>query len=183
MLAVTQKYTTGAPHFIETGHLEPSGLDESTLTRVQKAVFDALDALHIRCGASHSEFKIVPETGEIMIIEIGARMGGDCIGSDLVMLSTGQDFVRMTLETALGLPISLKSVQKPWVAAIRFVFNENDYRHFCRIKETYPEKIFRNSAFEIREESSVTDSSSRFGFYILNCDSREEAMKLADLQE
>ena len=27
LLAITKKYTTGAPNFIETGHLEPSGLD------------------------------------------------------------------------------------------------------------------------------------------------------------
>lgn len=37
--------------------------------------------------AAHSEFKITPN-GDVKIIEIGARMGGDCIGSDLVQIST-----------------------------------------------------------------------------------------------
>lgn len=41
--------------------------------------------------SSTFEFKITPN-GDVKIIEIGARMGGDCIGSDLVQISTGYDF-------------------------------------------------------------------------------------------
>ena len=59
---------------------------------VEEEIFKALDVLHIEYGASHSEFKI-NNKGQIKIIEIGARMGGDCIGSDLVQISTGHDFV------------------------------------------------------------------------------------------
>ena len=38
----------------------------------------------------------------IYVMEIGARMGGDFIGSDLVQLSTGYDFLRGVIEVALG---------------------------------------------------------------------------------
>lgn len=44
-LALTQKYTTGAPHFIETGHVEPAFVSHQTLERVQKVVEHALDTL------------------------------------------------------------------------------------------------------------------------------------------
>ena len=64
-------------------------------------VLKALDALHIRYGASHSELKIT-ENSDIKVIEIGARMGGDFIGSDLVKLSTGYDFLKGVIEVALG---------------------------------------------------------------------------------
>ena len=100
-LAVTKKYTTGAPHFIETGHLEPAKLPEGKEDKVIGQIFQALDALKIENGASHSEFKMDAE-GNVKIIEIGSRMGGDCIGSDLVKISTGYDFVQMVIETALG---------------------------------------------------------------------------------
>lgn len=66
-------------------------------------MFRALDALEIRNGAGHSELRI-DKAGNIRIIEIGSRMGGDCIGSDLVPLSTGQDFVAMAVDTAAGKP-------------------------------------------------------------------------------
>ena len=57
--------------------------------------------MHIKYGASHSELKIT-EDGDIRVIEIGARMGGDFIGSDLVRLSTGYDFLKGVIEVALG---------------------------------------------------------------------------------
>ena len=36
------------------------------------------------------------------MMEIGARMGGDFIGSDLVQLSTGYDFLKGVIDVALG---------------------------------------------------------------------------------
>lgn len=38
-LAMTHKFTTGAPHFIETGHLEPAPVSEETLENVKKWYF------------------------------------------------------------------------------------------------------------------------------------------------
>ena len=61
----------------------------------------ALTALGVTNGASHSEYRITEE-GKIYVMEIGARMGGDFIGSDLVQLSTGYDFLRGVIEVALG---------------------------------------------------------------------------------
>lgn len=102
-LAVTKKFTTGSPHYIETGHLQPAPVSEEMYGKIQDTVFRALDALEIRNGAGHSELRI-DKAGNIRIIEIGSRMGGDCIGSDLVPLSTGQDFVAMAVDTAAGKP-------------------------------------------------------------------------------
>ena len=100
-LAVTKKFTTGSPHYIEVGHLQPAPLSEEMRRKVESVVFRALDALGVKFGAGHSELRI-NEKGDIRIIEIGSRMGGDCIGSDLVPLSTGQDFVGMVVDTAAG---------------------------------------------------------------------------------
>lgn len=101
ILQITDKVTTGAPFFVELEHHQPSSLPEEIKTRVRGIVFKALDALHIQYGASHSELKIT-EDGEIKVIEIGARMGGDFIGSNLVQLSTGYDFLKGVIEVALG---------------------------------------------------------------------------------
>ena len=86
--------------------------------KVENVVFQALDALGVKFGAGHSELRI-NEKGDIRIIEIGSRMGGDCIGSDLVPLSTGQDFVGMVVDTAAGNPPVLKK-QSP--TFLQFVF-------------------------------------------------------------
>ena len=101
ILQITDKVTTGAPFFVELEHHQPSSLPENIKSRIKEIVLHALDALHIKYGASHSELKIT-EDGDIRVIEIGARMGGDFIGSDLVKLSTGYDFLKGVIEVALG---------------------------------------------------------------------------------
>ena len=57
-LAVTKKFTTGDPHYIEIGHLQPAPLEPELKEKIIKEIFCALDALKIRNGASHSEFRV-----------------------------------------------------------------------------------------------------------------------------
>jgi biotin carboxylase len=101
ILQFTDKVTTEAPFFVELEHHQPSSLPENIKAKVRAIVLNALDALHIQYGASHSELKITKD-GDIRVIEIGARMGGDFIGSDLVKLSTGYDFLKGVIDVALG---------------------------------------------------------------------------------
>lgn len=101
ILQITDKVTTGAPYFVELEHHQPSSLPQQTQEKVRKIVLKALDSLHIQFGASHSELKVT-ESGDIKVIEIGARMGGDFIGSHLVQLSTGYDFLKAVIMVALG---------------------------------------------------------------------------------
>lgn len=100
-LQITDKETTGAPHFVELAHRQPSDLPAAMQEHIFAITRRALDALGLTEGASHSEYKITDE-GRIVVMEIGGRMGGDFIGSDLVRLSTGYDFVQGVIEVALG---------------------------------------------------------------------------------
>ena len=181
-LAITEKYTTGAPHFIEIGHIQPSGLLSETEERVRCAVFRALDALQIRTGASHTEFRITPQ-GEIRLIETGARMGGDCIGSDLVPRTTGFDYVKMVLYAALGRPLDRTRILWPApAAAVRYLLNQKDLEHYEWLKRERPETVLREH-IHFDPSAPVTDSASRKGFYILQASSREQAQQLADLRD
>lgn len=163
-LAMTRKYTTGAPMFIETGHLQPAPVSDECVAHVKEVVFHALDSLKIRNGASHSELKIAPN-GKITLIEIGGRMGGDFIGSDLVFLSTGYDFVKAVIEVALGQEPS-GIVGTTGAAAVRFVFGPEDVLVFQKIQKEHPEIIVRQNMTE-QFDHEVVDSGSRFGYYLL----------------
>lgn len=176
-LAVTKKYTTGSPHFIETGHIEPSGLDNKQLNLIKQNIFNALSALGIKNGASHSEFKISPD-GQIKIIEIGARMGGDCIGSNLVEISTGYDFVKMVIDVSLGKKPDFSKKQKSTNAAIKFIFNELDYSMMENIEKNNKDIIIYKNKIEKIE--NVIDSSSRWGFYIIADEDREKLEKVLE---
>lgn len=180
VIAVTKKFTTDAPHFIEIGHMEPSDLDEKQLDTVRREIPRALDALHITTGISHAEFRMGRD-GVPRIIEIGARMGGDCIGSDLVMISTGKDFLRMTLETALGLPPTLTVVCQPRAAAIRFVFTKKDLEVINKIRKEAPETIVRCEVWGKIGSHDVRDSSSRYGYCLIAHEDIKRVRELIEL--
>lgn len=166
-LALTKKFTTGAPHFIETGHAQPADMSDEMLEKIKNIVEHALNSLMIKNGASHSEIKI-DDQGNIKIIEIGGRMGGDCIGSDLVQISTGYDFVNMVIDVACGMEPFFEKVCEPSKAEVRFIFDQSDLEQLEKVKRENPDKIYRISEIEpIRAEHKVVDSSTRYGYYIM----------------
>lgn len=170
-LAITKKYTTGSPNFIETGHIQPSSLDKKITEKIVREIFKALDALQIKNSASHSEFKI-DKNGNIRIIEIGARMGGDCIGSDLIKISTGYDFLELTLKVALGEKIKLEKINNNKIAIIKFFFNEKDLETLKIIEKKFPKNLYSKSNIKV-EKNDIMDSSSRYGYFILECTKQE----------
>ena len=100
VLQVTDKLTTGAPHFVEMGHSEPSRLGEENVGKITSLAKRAVKAVGIENGPAHVEIMLT-ENGPKMI-ELGARMGGDNITTHLVPLSTGIDMVKATIQVALG---------------------------------------------------------------------------------
>lgn len=100
-LQITDKVTSGSPHFIEMQHHQPANISKELASRIRELVEKALTSLRIENSPSHTEVKL-NSRGELYIIEIGARMGGDHITSDLVRLSTGYDMVKGCIELATG---------------------------------------------------------------------------------
>lgn len=174
-LALTKKYTTGAPHFIETAHIEPAPVSEEILNNVKKIVEHALTSLKIGNGASHSELKI-DKDGTIKLIEIGARMGGDFIGSHLVHYSTGIDFVKNVILIALGQTPDLKGNEMKTPVAVRFVFSKEDIKVLQTLKDEHPEYIVMED-YEEPNSREVVDSSTRFGVYMIKAPKVEELQK------
>ena len=168
LLAITQKITTGSPHFIETGHNEPALVSAEMGKKIQTVVFHALDSLKITEGASHSEIKIDSD-GNIKIIEIGSRMGGDCIGSDLVRISTGYDFTKMVIDVALGNKPDFAKVVEPRKAAVRFIFSKKDIAE-CESMLQSGWELERKYIEQSFDGHEITDSSNRYGYYIMKGD-------------
>jgi len=165
ILAFTQKQTTGHPHYIEIGHVQPSDIPEEKQKYIRQTIFKALRALDIQNGAAHVEFRIL-ENGEIGIIEIGARMGGDSIGTDLTPISTGIDYLRMVVDVACGKKPCFDVVREPKCVKIRFIMNEHDIVDYEGIRAKRPELITRSSTFDMNLSNEVIDSSTRHGYYI-----------------
>ena len=130
---------------------------------MKSVIAHALDSLEIENGASHAEIKIAND-GSIKIIEIGARMGGDCIGSDLVRYSTGYDFVKMVIQVAVGESPSFEKVCEPIKVESKFIFTENDIEQYEKDKKDG--LVLKTVDFHPENIGHITDSSNRAGCYI-----------------
>ena len=100
ILQITDKITTGTPFFVEMGHTQPSQLSSDVQEEIRRITCAACKAVGIDKGPAHVEMRVTSR-GPVMI-ELGARMGGDNITTHLVPLSTGIDMVGCTIAMALG---------------------------------------------------------------------------------
>ena len=165
LLVVTEKSTTGAPHFVEIGHKQPADLSPDTLLKLEKTLYKAFASMGIEYGAIHPEFRITKE-GRICFMEIGARMGGDCIGSDLVPLSSGYDYMGMVISIGCGKEPSFRKIREPKEAKIKYIITRDDFEEFNRIKVEEPEILVRYSDIEELSNHPILKSADRAGYYI-----------------
>ena len=168
-LSITRKFTTGSPEYVETGHLEPASVEKQD--QIVREVFRGLDALEVSDGASHTEFKIDTD-GIVHLIETGSRMGGDCIGSDLVRLSTGIDYVKNVILIALGETPQLTMEGHYKAAAIRFLISDRDREMLQKVKE-HPRLQLIYESTDTCGRNPVSDSSKRSGYFIFAGDEFE----------
>lgn len=165
LLVVTEKQTIGAPHFVECGHKQPADLSPAMLEKVERTLYKAFASMGLKYGAIHPEFKITKE-GKIIFMEIGARMGGDCIGSDLVPISTGYDYMGMVISCGCGERPSFEKICEPKEARIKYIITREDFEEFLKIKEEHPECITRCSDIKEVSEEPILKSADRAGYYI-----------------
>lgn len=163
ILAITDKVTTGSPHFVELEHHQPSQLSINIQSRIKEIVTKSLDVLHVDYGASHSEL-IITVNGDIYVIEIGARMGGDFIGSDLVQLSTGYDFLRGVIEVSLG-NFTVPVIKDSLFSGIYFLSKETEcLKSVLENSDKYSEIV--RSEITSNDLKHVHASSERSGYFI-----------------
>ncbi len=101
--AIIDKAAMDQSSFIERGERTPSRLPEQTQTAIRQMVVDGVKALGLTNSGIHAEVKVTPEGPRI--VEIGARMGGDCIHA-LVLRVYGTDLAAESIRVALGQPAS-----------------------------------------------------------------------------
>lgn len=181
VLNVTDKLTTGAPHFVEMGHSQPSMLGEENVCRIKDLACRAVQAIGIENGPAHVEI-ILTDNGPKMV-ELGARMGGDCITTHLVPLSTGVDMIEATLRIACGeAPNVDKRFDKG--SAIRYFYvpagtitaieGVEDASKIEGVKEIFFVKRVGDKI------GDIGSSADRVGFVIAQADSASDAVAVCE---
>lgn len=181
ILQITDKLTTGAPHFVEMGHSQPSRLGEESTAKIKDLACRAVKAVGIENGPAHVEIMLTPEGPKM--VELGARMGGDCITTHLVPLSTGIDMIKATIEIACGEePDIKKKIDKG--SAIRYfsaspgvIKSIEGIEKALKIDGVKEISMVKNVGDTV---GSIGSSTDRIGFVIAQADSANEAVKICE---
>ena len=105
VIQITDKLTTGAPHFVEMAHSQPTRHSQKIIEQISKIAKAANKAIGIENGPSHTEIIVTTEGPKV--VELGARLGGDNITTHLVPFSTGINMVECCIKIALGETIEI----------------------------------------------------------------------------
>ena len=181
VLTVTDKKTTGAPYFVELGHNQPSVFPQDIVEKVKAAAVAGVEALELTNCACHAEIKV--ENDKAYIMEIGARLGGDFISTELTHLSTGVDMVAAAVNVALGIVPDLEPKEKKRGACIRYFCPQPGLLVAINGLEclndthVYLSEIYCEKGDEIREVKSSLDRS---GHVIVTEETAQKAIELAD---
>lgn len=177
ILQITDKITTEAPHFVEMGHTQPSCLPSETQQQIREVAEMACKSLGLDRGPAHVEMKVT-ERGPVMI-ELGARMGGDNITTHLVPLSTGIDMVGSTIKVALGEEPDITPTLNCGSAIRYFEVPFGTIKAIEGVEEAEKIPGVKQITFTktVGEESTpIQCSNDRIGFVIAQGDTAEDAV-------
>lgn len=181
VLTVTDKKTTGAPHFVELGHNQPSCRTAEEVEILKAAAIAGVKALGVNNCACHAEAKL--QDGKAYLMEIGARMGGDFISTILTKLSTGVDMIAAAVNCALGIEPVLKPIGEKQGVCIRYfcpkpgVLTRICNTEVLEIPHLYAKEIYVKEGDIIPD---VTSSLCRSGHVIVTEENASKAVELAE---
>ena len=101
ILGIMQKDMTLPPYYAELGHALPSGLPLVIEEKIKTSVHKALVALGVNHGSVNMDL-LLSESGDVHIVDVGARMGGNLIGSHIIPIGTGIDYMGNMIRAAVG---------------------------------------------------------------------------------
>lgn len=143
VLSVMGKYMTEPPNYAELGHFIPSGL--SIEDKVKDIVTRAISVLGINFGAVNMDV-LVTQDNRICIIDVGARMGGNLIGSHIIPIGTGINYLENLIRASVNEDINLKPTRKSQSITTRLLALKpgkiKKLPNFNDIEEDYQVKIY-----------------------------------------
>lgn len=120
ILGIMQKEMTEPPYYAELGHAIPSGLSKEVEDRIKVCVEKALVALGVNHGSVNMDL-LIGDDGDVHIVDVGARMGGNLIGSHIIPIGTGIPYMENMIRAAVGDPTDFSPISEPQPVATKLL--------------------------------------------------------------
>ena len=119
VLSVIQKEMTLPPYYAELGHAIPSGLSMELELKIKECVCKALKAIGVNHGSINMDLLVNDE--QVYIVDVGARMGGNLIGSHIIPIGTGIDYMGNMIKAAVRDPVDFSPLHKSLPVATKLL--------------------------------------------------------------
>ncbi len=181
ILAVMKKLMTKHPYYAELGHAIPSGLSVELEEKIKNCVRKALIALGVNFGSVNMDL-LVTDDGKVHIIDIGARMGGNLIGSHIIPYGAGIDYMANMLRNAVGDPVDMTVCTHGAVATRLLAFEEGIIKqlpNFEEIEKEYGVEIYHHMTLGQKVNEYHTNLDG-LGYIVAKADTVDEANNKAE---
>lgn len=177
-----EHFDTECNPLVPIGESFPVSLNQNRIERARNEIQRAVTALKLKNGAINLDFMFT-HTGEVFIIELGPRNGGNLI-TDAIQYANGIDLAEYTVKAAVGEDIrDLKD--KPmdkyissyiWHSTKGGIFEE------MRLSSELKKKVLRSDLFVTTGEEIGSFENGGFGIgaAILQFDSESQMLDMMD---
>ena len=181
VLAIMRKWMTKPPYYAELGHAIPSGLPAEMEQKAKQYVEKAIKSLGINHGAVNMDL-LITQDNKIHIVDIGARMGGNLIGSHIIPYGTGIDYMGALIQCSVGDPVDMKAGKHKAVASRLLAFEEGTIHTMPdteKIEKEYDVEIHHHmeAGMHVNEYHTNLDGC---GYVISQSDDLQDAIKKVD---
>lgn len=180
VLGVMGKQMTNPPDYAELGHYMPSQL--AIEGKVKKIAKNAIKALGINFGAVNMDV-LVTKNNRVCVVDIGARMGGNLIGSHIIPLGTGIDYMKILIQSAMGEMIKIEPENIAQNVATRLLAltpgRIAQLPELARIEDEYQVEIYHH----LRVGNMISEYHNNldgFGYVVAVADDLEAANQRAE---
>ncbi len=182
VLGIMQKWMTQPPYYAELGHSIPNDLSPETENKVRACVTNAIKALGVNCGSVNMDM-LITEDGEVYIIDIGARMGGNMIGPCVIPYGIGVDYMGAMIQNAVGDPIDFTVEEHKAVATKLLAFDAGVIKWLPDIKEIekqFDVEIYHHMEVGMQVNTYHTNLDG-CGYIVAIAETKEKAIRKAEI--
>ena len=182
IIQYTEKIVTPHPYTVEMGHIQPASFNNKQKHEIKSLVNKAIKALGIDNSATHTELKM-SKSGPV-VIEIGARLGGDYISSYLTLTSKGVNMDKAAIQVALNEEpdIEIKKDAYSYIQYLelppgKMIKEIKNWKELLKREDI----VYANINLKVGDIiPTITDSSKRLGFVLVKGNRRELVIKTAE---
>jgi biotin carboxylase len=169
---------------VETGHVNPTSLDEQVQSKIYSMARRAAGVVGVRFGVFKADTMVTRDGPAIL--EVTARLSGGFDCQSTTPLSSGRNFIKAAMHLAVGKKIDPEDLRRKWFkhsacvcpfprpGVIKKITGVQQAMSTPGVKEVY----LRFKEGDVIPE--YTDGGTRPAFVISQADTREQAIKAAE---